>query len=361
MIGKKRKIGRVAVTLTAGLMLATFSPISTSNAATSSIKGTVAFLIAENQTPRWEQQDLPFLKAAIKKLAPGLKVTSYNAEGDPGKQLNQAQSALAAGAKVLIVAAVDQVQAAQIVNISHKAKVPVISYDHFVRKAKLDYYVAADGIAIGKLQGQWLAANTKDGDNIAVINGSTDDANAHSFNTGAMQVLQPLFTSGKRHLVGQQWTQGWVPATAQQEMEQILTVNNDKVNGVLSANDGMAAAIIQALKARGLAGKVPVTGLDGTLASDQLILRGLQSMTVWRSLKTQAGIAAQIAVALASGKKPSALLFKGKSMNNGLINVPWAQVPPMVIDKTNMKLLLADGAVTKAALCSGIAAGVGPC
>lgn len=323
-------------------------------------KKVVAFLLPEQQTPRWEEQDAPFFEDAMAELDPDVAVETYNANGDPGSQLKQAETALTNGADVLVVCAVDQFQAAQIVAIAHRENVPVISYDHFIRDADLDYYVAVDGEEVGRLQGQWLADNTQKGDNIAVVNGSTDDENAHLFNTGYMSVLQPLFDSGERTKAGEQWTQGWVPATAQKGMEQILTKENDDVQGVLSANDGMAAAIIQALKARGLAGKVPITGLDGTLASDQLILRGEQSMTVWRSLKQQAGIAAEIAAALINGEEPDKSLFTG-TKNNDKVDVPWATVKAEVITADNMQLLIDDGAVDKAELCKGIEAGVGPC
>ena len=121
-------------------------------------------------------------------------------------------------------------------------------------------------------------------------------------------------------------------------MEQILTKSNNGVDAVLSANDGMAGGIIAALQAQQLAGKVPVTGLDGTLNSLQLILQGKQSMTVWRSLKEQAGKAAAITAALLKGEKPAADLFNGATMNNDHGDVPWAKVSPVVITLDNMHL-----------------------
>ena len=337
------------------------SSTSTGNSSSASGKGFVAVLLPDAQTARWEQQDLPFITAAVAKYSPTLSVKGYNAQGDPAAQLSQAETALTLGAKVLVVVAVDQFQAAQIVTLAQKQSVPVIAYDRLIQNAPVAYYISVDGVTVGQLQGQWLADHTKTGDNIAVINGSTDDANAHLFNQGYMSVLKPLFASGKRHLAGEAWTTGWVPATAQQEMEQILTRKNNNVQGVLSANDGMAGGIIQALKSQKLAGKVPVTGLDGTMASDQSILQGLQSMTVWRSLKQQADLAAQIVAALIKGEKPPVTLFNGKIKNNGQVDVPWAAVTAQVITASNMDLLIKDGSIDKSALCQGIKPGTGPC
>ena len=46
-------------------------------------------------------------------------------------------------------------------------------------------------------------------------------------------------------------------------MEQFLTQADNKVDAVLSENDGMAGGVVAALEAQGLAGKVPVSGQDG--------------------------------------------------------------------------------------------------
>ena len=320
----------------------------------------VAFLLPENVTARWESQDKPFFIEAMKKDYPNAKVRVDNALNDPAKQLAQAESALASGAKVLVVTAIDQKGAAVIVNKAKAQGVPVIAYDRLIKNAPVDYYVSVDGKKIGNLQGSWLADHTKDGDRIAVINGSPTDDNAHLFADGYMGVLKPLFDSGKRKEVGNTWTPGWDPSKAQQEMEQILTRTNNGVDAVLSANDGMAGGIIAALQAQQMAGKVKVTGLDGTLNGLQLILLGKQSMTVWRSLKDQAGMAAEITAALLKGEKPPESLFNGATMNNDQVDVPWAKVSPTVITTDNMDLEIKDGAVTKEQLCRGMPK-VGPC
>ncbi len=320
----------------------------------------VVFLLPENVTARWESQDKPFFIEAMKKAYPEAKIRVDNALNDTSKQLAQAESALASGAKVLVVTAIDQEGAAVIVKKAQAQGVPVIAYDRLIRNAPVAYYVSVDGLKIGEMQGSWLADHTQDGDRIAVINGSPTDDNAHLFESGYMGVLQPLFDDGSRTLVESVWTPGWDPSKAQAEMEQILTRTDNGVDAVLSANDGMAGGIIAALQAQQLAGEVPVTGLDGTLNGLQLILLGKQSMTVWRSLKDQSAKAAEITAALLRGEKPADSLFEGATMNNGAVDVPWAKVTPIVITLDNMDLEIEDGAVTKEALCRGMPA-VGPC
>src|SRR5207302_10777363 len=345
-----------------GLLGVMLAPFASGSARGQAGGGTVTFLLPENVTARWEEQDKPFFTESMKKYAANVKVDVVNALNDQSRQQSQAEAALTNGARVLVVIPVDQVAAAAIVKEAGKSKVPVIAYDRLIKNSPVDYYVSVDGVDVGRLQGRWLESHTKTGDNIAVVNGSPTDDNAHLFNTGYMSVLDPLFKSGKRTQIGNVWTPGWDPSKAQQEMEQILTQHSNNVQGILSANDGMAGGIIAALQAQGLAGKIPITGLDATLAADQRILRGTQSMTVWRSLREEADKAAQIAAALVRGRKPPESLFpNGKTVNNGMVNVPWAPLRPIVVDRTNMAVLIQDGSIGKGQLCNGIPHGTGPC
>lgn len=350
----------VALAVAVSFVVATASSAAPAKSHGAKAGPLVVFLLPENVTARWESQDRPFFIAAMKKDFPSAQVEVENALNSPSTQQAQAESALSKGAKVLVVTAIDQKGAAVIVNDAKKQNVPVIAYDRLIKDSPVAYYVSVDGVKIGQLQGSWLKAHTKQGARIVVINGSPIDDNAHLFAQGYMGVLSPLFKSGARKQVANVWTPLWDPSKAQAEMEQILTKSNNGVDGVLSANDGMAGGIIAALQAQNLAGKVPVTGLDGTLNGLQLILQGKQSMTVWRSLKEQSGKAAKIVAALLKGQKPPAALFRGASKFNGAVKVPWAKVTPHIITLANMNLEIKDGAVTKAQLCKGMPK-VGPC
>ena len=70
------------------------------------------------------------------------------------------------------------------------------------------------------------------------------------------------------------WTQGWDPAIARRSMDQALTQLNNDVQGVVSSNDGNAGAAIAAMEEQGMAGTVPVSGLDCTVQAQQLMLLG---------------------------------------------------------------------------------------
>ncbi len=300
----------------------------------------VAFLLPENVTPRWEGSDAPTFKQAIEKLVPGVQVDVLNALNDPNKQQSQAEAELTKGAKVLVIAAVDQKAAAAIVNDAHSQNVPVIAYDRLIRNSPLAYYVSFDSTTVGKAEAQWMVDHLQAGSRIVIINGSPTDDNAHLVNDGIHSVVDPLLKSNKLTLVDEQWTPGWDPTTAQREMEQILTKANNQVDGVISANDGMAGGIIAALKAQGMAGRVKTTGQDASLEGIQNVLLGTQGVTVFKDFRLQAPAAAEIAAAVIKGQKPTNI---NASVNNSQVDVPSVMLKVVPIDQANVKTLVTNG------------------
>jgi len=300
----------------------------------------VALLWPENVTPRWEQSDRPILTSTLKKLVPGVQVDSLNALNNPAKQLAQAEAELAKGAKVLIVAAIDQKSFAVAVKKAAAQGVPVIAYDRLIKNSPLAYYDSFNSVTVGEIEATWIAKHTTKGDRIVIINGSPTDDNAHAVNKGIHKVFDPLFKSGARVKVAEQWTPGWDPTKAQREMEQILTKANNEVDAVVSANDGMAGGIIAALKAQGLEGKVPTSGQDASLEGIQNVLLGYQGVTAFKDFRLQAPAAAQIAAAILKGQTPKVI---NGTIYNGQKNVPavWLKVVP--VSSSNLDLLVKNG------------------
>ena len=143
-------------------------------------------------------------------------------------------------------------------------------------------------------------------------------------------------------------------------MEQALTKLNNNVRGVLSPNDGIAGGVIAALQAQHLAGKVLVTGQDATTAGLQDILEGTQSMTVFKPIKEEAGIAAKVAVGLAEGNTKIVSSVATTKVNNNTMNVPSVLLKSIVVTKANESVVVNDGAATWPAICSGIARSLCP-
>ncbi len=233
---------------------------------------------------------------------------SSNAEGDKSTQQQQAEQAITNGAKVLLLVNLDSGSGAAIAANAKSQGVKVIDYDRLTLDTDAqDYYVSFDNEAVGKLQGEGLVdcVGNKKGAQVAVLNGSPTDNNATLFKNGYDSVINKKFESGDWKKIDDQSVPDWDNQKALTIFEQMLQANDNKVDGVLAANDGLGNAAISALKQRKLP-QVPVTGQDATLEGIQNIVNGDQCMTVYKAIKKEADAAAKLAIALAKGEKPTA-------------------------------------------------------
>ncbi len=327
----------------------------------------VGVLLPETATSaRWDGVDRPALQADIPAQLPGATVDYANAQGNADTQQTQAQAALTKGDCILVIAPSDSIKAAAIVAAAKAKSVPVISYDRLIYSNDLNYYVSFDGVAVGNLQGTYVAqhyqsyVSANGTKNTVVINGAMTDNNALLFSKGAHQALDPLFTSGALKNVYEKFTPDWNNATAQTEMQAALTANQNKVAIAYVANDGMANNVIAALKAVKLNGKVLVTGQDATVAGIQNILKGDQAMTVYKAIPKEAMATAQLVAALSKGTDTTTLTNGVTTTVPITGGAPIASIleTPVAVDKTNIQsTVIADNFVTVAAICAGLPSG----
>ena len=262
----------------------------------------VALLLPENVNPRWESQDAASFVATMKEIAPEISVEVFNANNDTATQQRQAEQALTKGAKVLVVIPIDGESSAVIADEAAEAGIPTIAYDRMINSKNTTFWVQADLEGMGYDQAMHIIENTKAGDTLVMLKGSPTDPNAAVIHNGQLRALIPLYESGKRIMGYENWTQGWDPAIARRSMDQALTKLNNNVQGVVSSNDGNAGAAIASLEEQGMAGKVPVSGLDCTVAAQQLMLLGKQTQCGWRPLADMAATTAKVAAKIVKGE-----------------------------------------------------------
>src|SRR5215203_1862177 len=293
--------------------------------------GKVAVLLPDSKSSvRGETVDRPFLKQAFD--AAGVESEIQNAEGDKSTQQQQAEQAITNGAKVLLLVNLDSGSGAAIAANAKSQGVKVIDYDRLTLDSpNVDYYVSFDNEAVGKLQGEGLVdcVGDKQGAQIAVLNGSPTDNNATLFKNGYDSVINPKFDSGDWKEIDDQSVPDWDNQKALTIFEQMLQKNNNKVDGVLAANDGLANSAISAIKQRKLP-QVPVTGQDATLQGIQNIVMGDQCMTVYKAIKKETDAAAKLAVQLLKGEKPTDATAK---VDNGTHDVPSVLLDPVAVTK----------------------------
>jgi D-xylose transport system substrate-binding protein len=298
---------------------------------------------------RWEQFDKPALEAAFK--AAGVSARVVNAQGDPQKQKTQADQCIADGAKVLIIAPIDSGSAAAIEKAASAKGIKSIDYDRQVEGGTAVLYASFDGHIVGVLQGQAVAnaLKSKPGAVVAELNGGQEDANSFLFKGGYDSVLGPLYKSGKLKKGPDQFVPGWDNQKAGTIFEQMLIKTGNKIDGVAAANDGIANAVVVALKAHKLQ-PIPLSGQDATSQGVQNIISGWQTMTVFKDVRKLAKAAALAAIAIVKGNK---VPTNGMVTTKGRSKEPSYLIAPMAITKRNYKLLFTSGFLKKSDVSNG--------
>ena len=302
---------------------------------------------------RWETADRRYLEAAFK--AAGVQYDIQNAKNDKARFQTLAEQMITGGATVLLIVNLDSGSGKAVIDRAKSQGVGVIDYDRLTLNGGASYYVSFDNVKVGTLQGEGLVKCLTDKNAqkpvIAELNGSPTDNNATLFKSGYDGVLKPKYDAGEYIKGPDESVPEWNNTTAGTIFEQMMTRTNNKIDGVLAANDGLGNAAIAVLKRNGLNGKVPVTGQDATVQGLQNILVGDQCMTVYKAIKKEADSAAALAISLA----------KGETVNTGQTvkdpesgkDVPSKLETPVAIYKDNVKDVVADGYVTKEELCAG--------
>src|SRR6476620_4082877 len=137
---------------------------------------------------------------------------------------------------------------------------------------------------------------------VVKLGGSPTDNNAILFRKGQDEVLDPLVKAGKIQIVADQWVDNWDAANALKLMENILTAQNNKIDAVVASNDGTALGALQAMKAQGLAGKVPISGQDATADGCNSIVKGELTVSILKDIRNLAPLAVSVADKLVKGQ-----------------------------------------------------------
>ncbi|HEY0757526.1 MAG TPA: substrate-binding domain-containing protein [Ktedonobacteraceae bacterium] len=316
-----------------------------------------------NTSYRWDNQDKPALLKDIPAAIPGSQVLYNNAGGDATVQQSQVETMITQGACILVVAPHDSKTAAAIVASAKQKNIPVISYDRLINSADLTAYVSFDNVAVGDLQGSYIAQHyqsfvTANGTNNAVlINGAQTDNNALLFKQGLHKALDPLFSANTLKNAYESFTD-WTAPTASKDFEAALTQTGNKLAIAYVANDDMATAVITALKAHNLAGKVLVTGQDASITGIQNVMTGLQAMTVYKAIAKEAQSTADVVKALYNGQAASTVATTTTLEPISGKNIATVALTPVAVDKTNVAAtVLADNFWTKAQICANVPAG----
>jgi len=303
----------------------------------------IGFSMANLQEARW-LRDRDLFRDRAHEL--GAEVLVQSANSDDRRQIQDVQALISRGIDVLVVVPNNGAAAAQAVTLAHEAGIPVIAYDRLITDSDLDLYVTFDNVKVGRMQARYLVEQLVDRPassgpvKLVRIYGAKTDNNAFLVKQGQDEVLAPYLERGDIEVVHEDWADDWDPAEAKAITNAAITAGGADFDAILTSNDGTAGGAIQALREEGVAGEVLVTGQDADLVACQRIAGGLQSMTVYKPIRTLATRAAEIAVALAQGRP---VIARG-GVDNGSKEIPSVLLEVIVVSQSNLaETVIADG------------------
>ncbi len=302
---------------------------------------------------RWAKSDEPAIKAALDDA--GVTYISTDAGSSAEQQITDVEQLITDGADVVIILAQDGTAILPAVESALNQGVPVIAYDRLIENDGA-LYITFDNVEVGRMQARAILEAVPSG-NYVFIKGNQADANADFLRGGQQEVLQAAFDAGDITNVGEMYTDNWDPAIAQTNMEQILTQNNNEVDAVVASNDGTAGGVVEALRAQGLAGIVPVSGQDGDAAALNRVALGEQTVSVWKDARELGKAAGEAAVALAQGTALgdiSGVVQFDSPGGNSMTSILLAPIP---ITQDNLQVVLDAGWIDEATLCQNVSSG----
>lgn len=334
----------------------------------------IGIVLPTRDEPRWVQDETRFKEA--------LEGTDYSVEilfsqGSSATELQNVESLLTKGIEVLIICPHDGDAAAAAAEAAKKEGVTVISYDRLITGTDaVDYYVTFDSVAVGEAQGQYLVDQASGTENpLYLYAGAASDNNAFLFFEGAWNVLQPKIADGTfviknseeaialqekavltREEMGKilnQVTTNWDFNEAKNKAESHLTAVGAADKGdvfILAPNDGTARSIADTFASDSDVSSYVITGQDAEKASIQYIIDGIQSMTVFKDVRSLVTDSIGMALAVLDGQSPSTT----GSYNNGVKDVAAKQTEVIVVNQGNVKSALIDSGYYEASEFTGL-------
>lgn len=314
---------------------------------------TVGLLLPDKDTARFEDFDHPVIKKEVATLTHGKgKLVYANAEASQAKQSRQFQQMVDQKVDVILVDALDSKAIAPDIQKAKDAGIPVIAYDRLAQ-GPIAAYVSHDNELVGEIQARAILTalgNKAASSKIVMMNGDPADTNYAKFKEGALGELEDRVVIAKEYD-----TAKWSPAVAKANMKNaIKAIGLDNIAAVYAANDGLAGAVIEALKDAGATKIPPVTGQDANLDAVQRIVSGDQYMTAYKPFIEEATRAAEMAVYKVQGRDIQFDALTRDSVDSPTEKkIPTMLVPVVALTKDNIEdTVITDGVYSVKDICT---------
>lgn len=233
----------------------------------------------------------------------GLETLESDGQNSAPKQTADVEAAVVQGVDGIVISPLDVNAMAPAVSTAIENGVPVVTVDRQVAGVEgILAHVGADNVKGGEAQGRWVMEAFPDGATIINLQGQPGASPAIDRNKGLHNVLDQH--KDKYRLVAEQ-TANFARDQGLAVTESLLAGMGSPPDVIVAANDDMALGALEAVRARGLEGKISIIGFDALPEALASIRDGGLAGTVEQFPGGQSRKAMQIMAAhLEDGAKP---------------------------------------------------------
>src|ERR1700726_1054702 len=225
---------------------------------------------------------LTYVRDAITKWAkshPDVELTIVDAANDTAKQVGQVENFLAQGMNAVVILPVDTAATGPMTKAVVKAGKPLVYVNRKPSNLPKEVvYCGSNSIEAGIMNMEELGKAMGGKGNVAILMGELSNEAAIGRTDGIKKVVKEKFPDIK---IVREQSGNWKREQGKTIMENWLA-SGQEINGVASNNDEMALGALQAIKAAGKLGKIPVGGTDASHDALESMDKGELNNTVFQ-------------------------------------------------------------------------------
>ncbi len=228
----------------------------------------------------------------------GVNFILLDGQGSGEEQVSHCETLIAQGDVDCVIVQPYDASVCQVgVQACIDAGIPVLVTKTTIEDNSVCPFVGQDDTVAGEMEMEWMAEQLGGKGNIVVIEGPTGISAAIQRNDGINNVLanypdiKVVYTQ----------TGNWNRDEGMSLMETWLQTG-EQIDGVVAHNDEMALGAYDALADAGLAGQIPVIGIDGIDAAKESVEAGELNATILQDVQTIGEKTVEVAIAMAKGE-----------------------------------------------------------
>jgi inositol transport system substrate-binding protein len=257
---------------------------------------------------------------------PDVDLTIVDANNDSAKQTGQVENFLAQGMDAIVILPVDTAATGPMTKAVVKAGKPLVYVNRLPSNLpKSVIYCGSNSIEAGIMNMEELGKAMGGKGNLVILMGELSNEAAIGRTDGIKKVVKEKFPEIK---IVREQTGNWKREQGKTIMENWLA-SGQEIDGVASDNDEMALGALQAIKAAGKLGKIPVGGTDASHDALESMDKGELYDTVFQDPVAQGQEAVNAAYLLVK-KQPNPKVTDGNKI--------W--IPYQRVTKENYKSFL---------------------